>query len=123
MKNIVIYNKENGKFKCIRFARACWIALLLSYILLVFLFLLIIKYNSLTFDWLKIVQKVTYISIPIVLILFVFVFIDMHNGDKVRLWVKIPLLVLTMPVILSVIFVVLGEFVVQPVYNLITGTG
>lgn len=116
-------NKEKSKIIREKIARACWIALLFSYIFFIFVFLLIIKYDSLTFQWLKIAQKITCISMPVVFVLFIFVFIDMHNGEKVRLWVKIPLLVLTMPVVLTVVWVILGDFVYQPIYNMITGTG
>ena len=92
---------------------ALWVALIISYILLIFIFTYFLQLQSEAYPWCKAVSKITYITIPFVIIMFILVIINMYQDKKTEPGIKIPLLVLTLPVIaVSVIFLISRLFLI-----------
>ena len=92
---------------------ALWVALIISYILLIFIFTNFLQLQSETYSWCKAVSKIAYITIPFVIIMFIIVIVNMYQNKKTEPVIKIPLLVLTLPVIaVSVIFLISRFFLI-----------
>ena len=86
---------------------ALWVALIISYILLIFVFTYFLELQGEVFLLCKAISKITYLSIPFVIIMFILVIINMYQDKKTEAGIKIPLLILTLPAVaVSVIFLI-----------------
>ena len=106
------------------FPLVCWITLAVVYYLSVPASLFILSFNR-TFTvrndkiWYSIGIILILISSVAALVLFINTFKRSVRGDKVPLKIKIPLLIITLPVVFIVLWVVVGELIVEPIYQAI----
>ena len=84
----------------VRLIRALWIVLMVLYALSFVFFIIVMNHCGITSPYLGQLAKSAYISVPIVIALGVFVIKSMVDNEPVRPCIKVPFLILTLPVII-----------------------
>ncbi|MBP5208090.1 MAG: hypothetical protein J6330_06505 [Clostridia bacterium] len=84
----------------VRLIRALWTLLMVFYALSFVFFIIVMNHYAIASPYLGQLAKSAYISVPVVIVLGVFVVKSLAEKEPVRPCIKVPFLILTLPVII-----------------------